>query len=558
MRNFLLTLIVLASLGSWAKAQNTMGVITHVDSLTDPGFNLYYPFGQSSVFLLDNCGRVVNEWTDDPNFAPSASVYLMPNGNLVKTKYDVSIAGDPIFAGGGGEFIEIRDWDNNLLWEYELEDSFYRLHHDIAPMANGNVLAIAWEKFTAAEAIAAGRDTSLLDEGEVWSEMVLELKPVGTDSFDIVWEWHAWDHLIQDYDSTKANYGVIADNPNLINLNYGSFGGDPDWLHFNGIDFNSSLDQIVLSCPTFNEIWIIDHSTSTASAAGHAGGLGGKGGDLIFRWGNPEAYGRGDTNDVQLGFQHDPHWVDLTLSAGSDPDYGKIMIFNNRGGGNYSTVDIITPVFDTYDWEYQYTGNVFAPAAPGWSYSAPNPTDFFSPIISGAQRLSNGNTLICSGRPGHIFEITPSNDIVWEYISPMVSGLPGTNGDTIALASNMVFRMYRYPTDYGAFTGRTLISGDYIELNADTTLCNLPSVGIEDPALAPNVSLYPNPATDRLTVDVQHDQPVEVEIFDLVGNRRWKGTIGREKALVDLNGWAQGLYFVRVNGNSIHRFVIQR
>ena len=73
--------------------------------------------------------------------------------------------------------------------------------------------------------------------------------------------------------------------------------GVADWMHANAVDYNEDLDQIMISAREFNEVWIIDHSTSTAEAASHSGGMYGKGGDLLYRWGNPEAYGRGDSTD---------------------------------------------------------------------------------------------------------------------------------------------------------------------------------------------------------------------------------------------------------------------
>ena len=80
--------------------------------------------------------------------------------------------------------------------------------------------------------------------------------------------------------------------------------------------------------------------------------------------------------------------------------------------------------------------------APEWFWSAvveDLDLEFFSPYISGAQRLPNGNTLICEGVHGRIFEVTPARDVVWEYISPFFfdeSGRPGVN--------NWVFRAFRY------------------------------------------------------------------------------------------------------------------
>ena len=65
----------------------------------------------------------------------------------------------------------------------------------------------------------------------------------------------------------------------------------------NSVAYHPELDQIVLSVLGFSEIWIIDHGTTTAEAAGHTGGRSGKGGDLLYRWGNPRAYRAGSAVD---------------------------------------------------------------------------------------------------------------------------------------------------------------------------------------------------------------------------------------------------------------------
>lgn len=555
MRKIISSLLLLAGLiGNITLAQNTLGVITYEDSLVEDGYNLLYPHNQSYVYLLDNCGRIVHTWQDAPNKSPGNIAYIQPNGNLVRASRDNSIAGDPIWAGGGGEFIEILDWDNNLLWTFELEDSLFRLHHDIRVMPNGHILAIAWERHLQAEALAAGRDPNRLPDGEVWGEKIIELEPVGATGFNIVWEWSLWDHLIQDIDTSKANYGVVANHPELVDLNFGD--AAKDWVHLNSIDYNADLDQILVSAPTFNEIWIIDHSTTTIQAAGHSGGLSGRGGDLLWRWGNPMAYGRGDSTHTQLHFQHDAHWVDKFLAPGSDPDYGKILVFNNRYASDHSAVHVLEPQFDTYDWEYLFAGSTFAPALPSWTYTRPTPTDFYSPIVSGAQRLENGNTLILSGQSGYAFEITPSGQIVWEFRNPLVNGTPANNGDTLVLSANLVFRFNRYPADFAGFSGRNLAPGNYLTPGADSTLCPM-TIGIEEPVLSQWLKAFPNPAQDQLQLVWEGPQAVPAEIWDATGQLRWRGQIHGTTQTVSTQSWASGLYLLRVQGRLAQRLLIQ-
>ena len=90
-------------------------------------------------------------------------------------------------------------------------------------------------------------------------------------------------------------------------------------MHTNSIDYNEEFDQILISVRYFNEIWVIDHSTTTEEAAGHTGGNSGKGGDLLYRWGNPKNIGREPrVINSSLG-QHDASWIEGCPWKGKDP-----------------------------------------------------------------------------------------------------------------------------------------------------------------------------------------------------------------------------------------------
>ena len=162
----------------------------------------------------------------------------------------------------------------------------YHQHHDIEPLPNGNILILGWELKTGEEAISKGRDPLLLEDGELWPEHIVEIEPDG-DGGNIVWEWHLWDHLIQDFDSSLVNYGVVSEHPELMNINYmgpgqNSSGGKADWIHANSIDYNEELDQIIISSRALSEFWIIDHSTTKEEAASSSGGNAGMGGDILY------------------------------------------------------------------------------------------------------------------------------------------------------------------------------------------------------------------------------------------------------------------------------------
>ena len=353
MMKYLQTTLLLTFLFSLSvTAQNTVGLVSYNINKSFDGFNLIYPLNQPNVFLLNNCGEIVHTWAGDPQTRPGNTAYLLDDGRLVRTVRPAAVAGDRIWAGGGGATVEIVDWDNNIEWSYTVNDSFERLHHDIAVINKNNrltILTLAWEVKELDEVIAAGRDTSVLSQGELWPDFLREIDPATNE---IVWEWHAWDHLIQDFDSTKNNFGVIADNPGKLDINLDLDGqGNADWMHGNALDYDPVNDNILLSVPYFDEAYIIDHTTTTEQAATSFGGLGNRGGDFMFRWGNPANYDQGTEDDQTLFFQHDVAFIDDFVDF-FDPNFGKISVFNNRVGADFSTANIIRPSFDTVSYTH--------------------------------------------------------------------------------------------------------------------------------------------------------------------------------------------------------------
>src|SRR5262249_21989801 len=94
-------------------------------------------------------------------------------------------------------------------------------HHDICWLPNGNVLMVAWDKKTAKEAVAAGRRPESAGENELLPDAIVEVKQTGKTTGEIMWEWHVWDHLVQDVDSTKPNFGEVAAHPERVDINFG-------------------------------------------------------------------------------------------------------------------------------------------------------------------------------------------------------------------------------------------------------------------------------------------------------------------------------------------------
>lgn len=551
LQSFLMLLIV--SLNEKMYAQQTVGLFTD-EPASMPGYVLFAPFASNTTYLIDKCGKEIHTWTSA--YHPGATAELLPDGNLLR-------AGDAnnttFSAGGKGGVIEKFDWDSTLLWTYTISSSTECQHHEAKQLPNGNVLAICWESHPAGEAVQAGRNPVTVSN-TLWSEKIVELQPIGTDSAEIVWEWRVWDHLVQDFDASKPNYGVVTAHPELINLNYTQPGQQAvsDWLHVNAVDYNPEFNQIMVSCHNFSELWIIDHSTTKAQAASHTGGMYGKGGDLLYRWGNPQTYNRGTSVDQKFFGQHNPHWIENGF-----PDGGKIMIYNNginRPSGNYSTVDIIAPPVDVTGHYILIGSAPYLPDSAEWHYQATNPFDLFSVVLSSAQRLSNGNTLIDEGTDGNFIEIDPDKNTVWFYINPVGISGPVNQGTTPFM--NSAFRCTLYEASYPGFDGHILTPGAPVELNPLPYICNMLSAIGEVKSNADEGFSAVNPFFQNIVLfPSQNLYNASVTLTDATGRimALWKGndfTEGQQSILPVNKNMAPGIYFLNIK-NSMHNFSVK-
>ena len=184
------------------------------------------------------------------------------------------------------------------------------------------------------------------------------------------------------------------------------------WTQQNALNVTGNGDLLV-SFRQISTIGIVDRSS----------------GKFIWKWG-PEF----------IAHQHHPTYL----------DNGHVLLFDNgshRGGPTYSRVLEVDPATSEIVWEYHGDPHI----------------SFYSFHISGAERLPNGNTLICEGAPGRLFEVTPDKEIVWEYINPYVSR-SGVSLDPMR-ALNSVFRAHRYGPDHPALQGRDLDPSRYANLN---------------------------------------------------------------------------------------------
>jgi hypothetical protein len=455
------------------------GLVTNEPGVS-PGYVLFNPLLSDTTYLVNNDGEIVHTWQTP--YSPGGGMYLLPNGHLVRPGRDPAMLG--FRSGGTGGILQELDWDGNVVWEWRLSDAEQVQHHDIEPMPNGNLLVLAWEVKSPQEARRVGRRADQIPEQGLWPDWVLEIEPVprgsGPGGANIVWEWHIWDHLVQDQDPETVHYGDPAAFPARLDVNAGAGTGgvsaeelaqlqalgyvpedataddlESDFLHTNAIDYNPRLDQIALSVPSLGEVWIVDHATTTEEARGPRG-------DLLYRFGNPKNYGRGATGDKRFFYQHDVRWIPDGWEGA-----GHLTLFNNgleRPNGAWSSIDEWEPPLGA-DGRYSIAdGRPFGPAQLAWQFVGSEPTSFYSPFISGAHRLANGNTMTCLGTGGRFLEVTRDGDVVWEYRNPFSGNVRNEDGTLPqpGLEENpyAVFRATRIPADHPALAGKELVALD--------------------------------------------------------------------------------------------------
>jgi len=476
-KNLLSLFTILIAIILHTKAQPTIGLKLNTPDAYN-GYTLFTPYYSDLTYLIDNCGEVINTWNSGDR--PHYTAYLMDDGSIVR------LTG---FTNGNATFIEIRDWNDNLVWQWDPVGTDYDLmHSDLAILPNGNLLVICEDRLTSVEWITLGGDPSRnAGGGTSVLEGVIEIQPVGTNSANVVWEWTLADHIVQDYDPAQANYGVVANHPELWNINSDNWIGSTDNVqHFNGIDYNPLKDQIAMSCWTCSELLIIDHSTTTVQAASNTGGNSGKGGDLLYRWGNPINYDHGTTADREFFGQHNTHWIAPGLS-----NAGKIMVFENGNGrpsGAFTRAVILDPPTDASGnyltdatgrylpttFDFQWSGNTF------------DGTVFYSQFMGGVNMLPNGNLIICEAMTGRFFEVDPTGNIVWHYQNPDKDFIysQGTVPN-----SSWSYKVKKYDPAHPAFVGKDMSQKGTIE--ASNTVSDNCSISQNCNILASIIGLPP-------------------------------------------------------------------
>ncbi len=346
--------------------------------------------GQSTAYLLNKEGQKLFTWTFTDRLGNDLE--LLNDGRVIGA---FKVDNPPFTFGGGAGAAKIVNPDGSIDWEYILADNNFIIHHDVEMLPNGNILMLVWERIDVTTAQQAGINTTI----DIFPEKLIEVNPTNDQ---IVWQWRAWDHLVQDTDSNLPNFGVISDMPQRIDPNY-NVAEDVigDIMHANGIDHDAVKDVIYISINFYSEVWVVDHSTTTQEAVTNTGGNYNKGGDLLYRFGNPSAY----QNMSGERIFYNNHFPNL-LEDG-EPGSGNMLVYaNNTDNMPQSTVfELAMPQ------TFTLTPNINNEPAVIWSFTDP---DLYHSRVSGAVRLSNGNTLICEGDYGY-WEITPAKEIAWKY-----------------------------------------------------------------------------------------------------------------------------------------------
>ena len=508
--------------------QNTIGVLNNTENAYD-AYTLYAPISYTSTYLIDNCGRVINQWESE--FDPGLVAYLLPGGDLLRTGRETETSN---FAGAGkGGIVQIFDWDGNLKWQALVSDDQFGAHHDVEYLPNGNILILRWEKKTDTELIQAGKNPNFTPP-EMWIPSIVEIKPLGFDDFEIVWEWHLFDHLVQDIDPSKDNFGIIAETPRKVDLNYGNI-TDRDWGHLNGVDFNETRNEILLSSRNFDEVWIIDHSTTTQEAATDIGGDSNLGGQLLYRFGNVSTY---QDTTVQISFLDGQHDAEFKFSTNDSLSCIQLFNNNNQSFDPSEFVEFV-PKLDSAG-NYALENNRFDIIGAPVVFESSGDRNFNSPIMSSVQTLSNGNLLINAGRSSNFVEFDSLGNEVWRYVGPVSIFGPNEQGSNIV---GSTFKIEKFSVTLPMFdTLDTSVKAEAIEINPSPNNCDLTST------ISPirlDASIYPNPFDNFITIEAPDLQLVEVEMYTLLGTLVHKSEHSNHEE-INTNGLEPGVYVLKL------------
>jgi hypothetical protein len=420
----IVVMIIFLFIFSLAYSVNSHSIKTISNSKTSEPCNGYTLIcaGSDPVFLIDMDKNVIHTWS-----LHGFPAKMLPGGSIIGDRESNDM--------DEYKYIAQEDWQGDIVWEfYNWSDGWARQHHDFE--RQGNPVGY----YAPDQDFVNNGTTLVLARSTLINRSINLIMPLDDDViYEVDWEgnltgfvWYANEHFNEMGFTIWAKLGIF--HQMMPYLFRSTFQG---WLHMNTIselgenhwyaegDSRFKPRNIILDSRQANFMAIIDRET----------------GKIVWRIG-PD-YSKDTEVGQKLGQiigMHNAHMIPQGL-----PGEGNILVFDNGGYAGYGLLGIpcrylrfysrvieFNPV--TYDivWEYEKKDGPLFPR-----YAEDH--RFYSDRISGAQRLPNGNTLICEGSRGRIFEVTPGNTIVWEYI------YPGENGD---YENNDVYRAYRVPPEW--------------------------------------------------------------------------------------------------------------
>lgn len=386
----------------------------------DKTYNSYvlYDGRDGRSFLIDMNGNFVHTWpyTGFPVEMIDPEINDGERGHIICQKEPEIYSCENLL---------IVDWDANIIWEWgeKAPGGEARQNHDLSPLPNGNVLIVAFTEIT----IPDISDESISDQ------VIYEISREG----DIVWKWVSSEHieelgfigekkelLLSKKSRPRSSIFVINDMAPL---------GPNQW--FKQGDERFHPDNIMIDSREGCFMAIIEKRS----------------GKVVWRMG-PEYPGSYDNSkrsfvgrfprpvDSICG-QHDAHIIPEGL-----PGEGNVLVFDNQGAAGIPPIYLnmfpgsrvleIDPITQEIVWQYDASSG----GLPFWH--------FFSSFISSARRLPNGNTLICEGMYGRLFQVTEKGEIVWEYINPIFGRWADHDVESGGSMSNWVFRAQPIPYDW--------------------------------------------------------------------------------------------------------------
>jgi len=466
---------------------------------------------ENGAYLIDNCGSIINKWENLGDI--DNHLKFLDNGHL-------------LFIQNNNSILEV-DWDGNVTKFTNKRDFNLKLDYEVIKLPNGNYLCTGRRIESQGFFIFKGYNPS--NGFPKYDDTVVEIE---AESGLVVWEWRISDHVIQQRDSLRSNYGILSENPGKLNVDAIS---EIDWrfdetFMINGIDYNAELDQIALSIRKISEVIIIDHSTTTDEAKTGEGGTHGMGGDILYRWGNPQNYNQGSSANRVLYYQHNPNWIQHGANK------NKLMIYNNgldrpvpSFEDSYSEAIILDTKVNA-DGSYTKVNNAaFSPPLADDIFSGQD-FNFYSGYTSAAKVLPNGNTFITVGGNGRLIEITADKNLVWDY--------------TIPDRRFNFFRAVKYPRDHPAFENKDLTPGHLLipgELICDGT------------SVTDHRKLHFELRITQVSNNLELECKSDIFGFQIINNTgQVLETINKFSNYhqIDILNFARGLYFVRSFTNS--------